>query len=154
MNQEKLYADRIKNLEREIRQIKTAHYKTATTINTMAANVATSFSLVLDQLSGSIYSSQRAIITMSALDNTNMISACYLVGINPDNYANRFVIIKRLQSSTGQAKYEAIVISQNPDDFNTLIGGGTVNLNYTLQLVGSSRFSASVSYRAITGGSS
>lgn len=154
MSQEQVYAERLKNLEREIRQLKTAHYKTATTINTMTSNVNISFSLTLDLLSGSVYSTQRAIITMTTADNTDMISACYLVGITPNNYNNRYIIVNRLQSPAGQAKYEVIVISQNADDFNTLYGGGSVNLGYTVQLVGSSKFTTSISYRSITGGSS
>lgn len=154
MNQEFLYAQRIKTLRREIRQLKTAHYKTATTISTLESDAALSFSLMLDTLSGSIYSTQRAIITMTASDNTNMISACYLVGVTPDNYANRYPAVRRMQAPPGQSKYEVAVTSQNADDYNTLAGGGSVNLSYTVRLVGSSEFNVGVSYRSITGGSS
>lgn len=154
MNQEQLYSERIKNLEREIRNLKTAHFKTATTISTMETTVGTAFSLTLDSLSGQIYSTQRAVITLTTTDGTDMISACYLEGVDPSNLNNRFAFVKRIQSPAGTAKFDVTVFSQNADDYNTLAGGGSVNLSYTLRLVGSSRFNATVTYRSIDGGSS
>ena len=153
MNPELLYDKRIKDLEREVRNLKTGYFKTATTINTMTENQTLNFSLSLNP-NAEIFSTQRAIITLDILDNSNMISACYLTGVNPNNLNNRFAFVKRLQSNNNQVKYEVLVYSQNPDDYDTLSGGGSVNLTYTVQLVGSSRFTSSVNYRSITGGSS
>lgn len=153
MNPEQLYDRRIKDLEKEVRNLKTGYFKTATTINTMTQNQTLNFSLSLNP-NAEIFSTQRAIITLDILDNSNMISACYLTGVNPNNLNNRFAFVKRLQSNNNQVKYEVLVYSQNPDDYDTLAGGGSVNLTYTVQLVGSSRFTSSVNYRSITGGSS
>lgn len=153
MNPEQLYDRRIKDLEKEVRNLKTGYFKTATTINTMTQNQTLNFSLSLNP-NAEIFSTQRAIITLDILDNSNMISACYLTGVNPNNLNNRFAFVKRLQSNNNQVKYEVLVYSQNPDDYETLAGGGSVNLTYTVQLVGSSRFTSSVNYRSITGGSS
>ena len=154
MDSAKLYDKRINNLMSEIRNLKTAHFKTATTINTMELNKTVNFSLTLDSLSGQVFSTQRAIITMTSEDGSNMISACYLNGITPSNIDDRYVFVKRISSDDGQRKYEVVVFSQNADDWNTLWGGGSVNLSYSLRLVGSSKFTASVSYRNILGGSS
>jgi len=153
MNPEQLYDRRIKDLEKEVRNLKTGYFKTATTINTMTENQTLNFSLSLNP-NAEIFSTQRAIITLDILDDSNMISACYLTGVNPKNLNNRFAFVKRLQSNNNQVKYEVLVYSQNPDDYETLAGGGSVNLTYTVQLVGSSRFTSSVNYRSITGGSS
>lgn len=148
----KLYDNRIMELEREVHNLKVAHFKTATTISTMANNQTLSFSLMWDELSGQIFSTQRAIITMVASNSTDMISACYLSGLTPSTLDDRYIFIKRLDSSAGQVRFGVTVFSQNYSDYETLSGGGSVNLSYTVQLVGSSKFTASVSYKSITGG--
>ena len=153
MSPEKLFDERMIALETEIRNLKTAHLKTATTISTKTANQALNFSLYLPD-EYSILSTQRAVITMTSKNNTDMISSCYLVSVTPSNLNDRFVFIKRVQSPTGTAKFDVVVFSQNQDDYDTLSGGGSVNLNYTVQLVGSSDYNVSVEYRALKGGSS
>lgn len=153
MDGAQLYDKKRNDLKREIRDLKTAHFKTATTINTMTASQSLSFSLMFIS-PYEIASSQRAIITLTTADNTNMISGCYLTGLTPSNLNDRYPFVKRVSSPAGTAKYEVMIYSQNPNDWDTLSGGGSVNLGYTVQLVGSSKFTVSVAYRSITGGSS
>lgn len=152
MNPELLYAKRIKDLEREIRNLKTTYFKTATTINTMTLNQTLNFSLTLDTVSGNIFSTQRAIITLRT-NNSNMINACYLNGMTPSNLDDRVVNIQRLNSNDNEIRYSVAVFSFNATDWQTLYNGGSVDLTYTVQLVGSSEFSSSLVYKAITGGS-
>lgn len=146
-----IFYRKIKELKRELHYLKTAHFKTATTISTMSLNQDLSFSLQLDGYD--IHSSQRAILTLKTTDNSNMVSACYLVNATPYNLNDRFVYIKRISSNPGEVKFDITVYSQNPSDYNTLSGGGSVNLNYTVQVVGSSQFNVSVAYKSILGGS-
>lgn len=153
MNGANLYDKMRNDLKREMRDLKTAHFKTATTIQTMTATQSLSFSLQLNP-NYEIFSSTRAIITLTTSDQTEMVSACYLQGVTPDNLNYRYPFVKRLSSPAGTVKYEVIVYSQNESDYNTLVGGGSVNVNYTVQLVGSSKFTVSVAYRPILGGSS
>ena len=148
-----LFYKRLNDLKREIRYLKTAHFKTATTINTMTLNQTVNFSLTLDGLSGNIFSTQRAIITLTTDDSSEMVSACYLNNMTPSNLDDRFIFIKRVASNPGQVRFDIAVFSQNANDYNTLYGGGSVNLSYSLQLVGSSKFSVSVEYHNILGGS-
>lgn len=148
-----LFYKRLNDLKREIRYLKTAHFKTATTINTMTLNQTVNFSLTLDGLSGNIYSTRRAIITLTTDNSSEMVSACYLTGVTPSNLNDRFIFIKRIASGVGEVKYDVAVFSQNASDYNTLAGGGSVNLSYTLEAVGSSKFSLSVEYHNILGGS-
>lgn len=155
MKNEELYDRKILDLEREIRELKTAHYKTATTISTITKTTSVSFTLAfLDMLTMQIWSTKRAIITVTTTDSSNMISACYLKGVTASNLNNRFAYVKRLASTDGQVRFEVYVYSVNNDDFNTLYNGGTVNLSYTLEIIGSSDFTTSVSYRDIKEGSS
>ena len=154
MNGAQEFDEQIKYLQAEIKQLKTAHIKTATKISTMELNTNVAFSLTLEPLSGQIFSTQRAIITMVSSNSTNMISACYLDGATPTNLDSRFVYINRIHSDSGKVQFDVSVFSQNQNDYDTLAGGGSVDLNYTVKLIGSSKFTASVSYRSITGGSS
>ena len=154
MNGAQEFDEQINYLKGEITELKTAHIKTATKISTMELNTNVSFSLTLDQLSGQMFSTERAIITMTSSNSTNMISACYLDGATPTNLDSRLVFINRINSDSGKAKFEVVVFSENENDYNTLIGGGSVNLTYTVKLIGSSKFALSVEYRSITGGSS
>ena len=152
MSQANLYDERLKNLQREVHNLKTTHFKTATTISTMTATQTLNFSLMLDSLSGNVFSTQRAIITLATTDNTDMINACYINNITPDNLNDRFVNIIRLQAGAGLTRFGIAVFSQNITDIQTLLNGGSVNLTYTAQLVGSSNFTTTVEYRSITGG--
>ena len=149
------YLDKeLEYLRKEIKNLKTAHVKTATTISTMEASGSVNFSLKLDTLTGQMYSTKRAVITLTSSNSTNFISACYLDGATPSNLNSRYVIVNRLSSASGLVKFEVMVISQNGDDYNTLSGGGSVNLSYNIKMVGSSKFSTSIDYRNIDGGSS
>ena len=154
MNSETLYDKKIKYFEQEIRNLKDAHIKTSTTIKTKTLETSVEFSLYLPTypLTTEILSTQRAIITLTASDSTNMISACYLKNVTPNNLNDRYIFVNRLSSDNGEAKYGISVFSQNVDDLNTLIGGGSVNLTYNIQVVGSSDYSLSVEYKNILGG--
>jgi len=152
MNQEQRYAQRIKTLEREIRNLKTSHVKTATTISTMYIDDSVSFSLMLDPLSGNIVSTQRAILTLSTTDGTNMLSACYINNASPVGLNDRTVEIIRLQPQNGNIRFGIAVFSQNINDYNTLAGGGSVNLTYNIRSVGTSNFITTIDYKAISGG--
>lgn len=155
MNNENLYNQKIISLKNEIRYLKTAHYKTATKISTMQNSVSINFSLFLNPDTYEIYGDKRAIITLTTSDNSDMISSCYIDEVGPSLVSDyRFVSVDRITSDVGKVKYEVIVMSQNPDDYTTLIGGGSINLNFTATLIGSSRFITSIEYRNFLGGSS
>ena len=153
MNNEQLFAHKINDLENEIRALKTAHFKTATTISTMSSEKSLGFNLQLDMLTGEITSSRRAVLTLTTTDGSDMISACYVKGVTPQNLDYRYPFVNRLDAPAGQARFEVLVFSQRQSDFETLIGGGSVTANYTVELVGSSEFTVSLEYKNILGGS-
>ena len=144
------YAKRITDLEREIRELKTAHYKTATTISTMTKTQLLSFDLKLYDYE--IWSNKRAIITLTTTDGSNMISACY-VNVKPTSLDDRYYYVNRLSSGDGEAKFEVLVYSVNNTDWTTLFNGGSVDIFVNAQMVGSSDFTYSVEYKNIEGGS-
>ena len=152
MDLEQLYNKKLIDLQNEIRNLKTTHFKTATTISTTVKTYTVNFSLMLDALSGNIYSTQRAVVNLTTVDNSNMISACYVANATPISLDDRFVSINRLKSENGVARFGIAVFSQNQNDYNILSQGGSVNLSYDLQLVGSSQFSVSAVYNSISGG--
>lgn len=141
--------ERIKNIEKEIKNLKTARFKTAATISTITQNSSITLPLKIfgDPLTYyEVISSKRAIVTFTTTDNTNMIGALYLDGVTPSNLNKRYIFVHKLNSSAGQSRYAIYIYSQNEGDFNTLSGGGSVNLSYNIQGVGSSQFTMSVSY--------
>jgi len=141
--------DRVKNIEKEIKNLKTARFKTASTISTMTKNSSVTLPLKLfgDPLTYyEIISSKRAIVTLTTTDNTNMISALYLDGVTPSNLNDRYVFVHKLNSNAGQSRFAIYVYSQNENDFNVLSGGGSVSVSYNIQGVGSSQFNISISY--------
>lgn len=141
--------NRIKYIEQEIKNLKTARFKTASTISTITSDNSISLPLKLFGDASTYYeviSSKRAVVTLTTADNTNMISALYLKGVTPNNLNDRYIFIHKLNSAAGQARFAIYVYSQNVNDFNTLAGGGSVNVNYDIQAVGSSRFTMSIKY--------
>lgn len=146
-----LYDKKLKDLEKELRNLKTAHFKTSTTISTMQKEASIELDLVLDN---DVHSDKRAIVELETVDNTEMISACYIKNMDiSDIEDGRFISIQRINSDVGKVKYEIIVLSTSYDDFITLDGGGSVKLNYDLVLIGSSGFNVKISYRNFFGGS-
>lgn len=148
----KLFYDRLKKLESEMRLLKTAHIKTATTISTLSKTTGINFNLVLDDLTGTVFSDKRAIITATTTDGTDMISACYLDGMTVALLDERNIKIERLKASDGMVKFGVVVVNGNAQDWNTLWSGGTVRLNYNIMVVGSSNFNLNVRYADFDGG--
>ena len=141
--------EKLNYIGKEIKNLKTARFKTSTMISTMTVDGSVTLPLKLFGNPGAYYeiiSSKRAVITLTTADNTNMISSLYLNGITPSTTNNRYIFVKRLNSSSGQSRFAIYVYSQNTDDYNTLSGGGSVSVSYNIQGVGSSRFSMSISY--------
>lgn len=149
MNMAAMLASKINYFTREIRNLKTAHVKTATTIATLSKSSSVTLNL---QLFGDplyyweIASNQKAVVTLTSTDGTNMISALHLKGVTPSNLNQRYIFVRRRGSNTGTAVFEIYIYSQNTDDFNTLSGGGSVSLKYNIEAIGSSDFNITVNY--------
>ncbi len=75
-----------------------------------------------------------------------MISSVYLNGVTPTNTDRRFIFIHKLASGDGVTKFAMYVYSQNSNDFDVLSGGGSINVNYSIQGVGSSQFNMNITY--------
>lgn len=141
--------DKLKTIEREIYALKTAHFKTATTITTTDVDSTVTLPLKLFGTPGLYYeviSSKRAIVTLESTDGSNMLSALYLKAVTPSNVNNRRIFVKREAGDVGKAKFAIYIYSQNSDDYDTLAGGGAVDLTYAIQGVCSSKFTINVTY--------
>lgn len=145
---------KLKDLQKKVRFLKTTHFKTATTISTITKEINVGFSLQLDSLSGDVYSTRRAVISATTTDGSDMVSACYLKDATPTSLDDRQVEVLRLQPQDGVVRFGVAVTAGNASDYNTLAGGGAVNLNYIIQVVGSSNFNIGLEYRNIDGGTS
>lgn len=143
------FDDKINYFQREIRNLKTAHAKTATTIATLKKTASVTLPLHLFGNAGQyweIISNKKAVFTLTSTDGTDMISALYVDGLTPQNFNDRYVFVRRRASTSGSVIYEMYAYSYNSDDFNTLAGGGSINLNYNITAVGSSDYTLSVAY--------
>lgn len=143
------FDDKINYFQREIRNLKTAHVKTATTIATLEKKAAVTLPLHLFGNAGQyweIISNKKAVFTLTSTDGTDMISALYVDGLTPQNFNDRYVFVRRRASTSGSVIYEMYAYSYNTNDFNTLAGGGSINLNYNITAVGSSDYTLSVVY--------
>lgn len=140
---------KIKYFEKEIRDLKTAHVKTSTTIATLEKPATIVLPLKLFGTPGQyweVISSKKAVLKLTSTDGTDMISALYINGLAPQQLNNRYVFVRRRASGAGSVAYEVYAYSYNNNDYDTLAGGGTINLNYSLTAVGSSNYNLAVSY--------
>lgn len=148
-----ILTQKIKWLQQEIRELKTAHIKTASTISTIEKTTSVDFTITSPEETTMI-STKRAIVTLTSTDGSNMISACYLDGMTYAGLNNRYVFVKRISSGDGVEKFDVLVLSVNYNDYQIISQGGSVNVSYNLKLTASSDFTVSIEYRNILGGSS
>lgn len=147
MNMLEVFTGRLNALKAEVRNLKTAHFKTSTALAVASQNSQVSFALkAYGTYAISVMSEKKAIVTLTTADGTNMVSAVYLKGATPSNLNRRRVFVDRLNSSAGQARFAIWVYSQNPDDFTALSGGGQIDVSYAIECVGTSRFNVSIEY--------
>lgn len=145
-----VFIKKMEYFKKEIRNLKTAHLKTATTLATTSKSGAVSLPLQLFGDPGVYWlvaSSKKAVVTLTTTDNTNMISALYLTGVTPSNVDDRRIFVYRVASNPGECKFEIAVYSENQNDYNTLSGGGSVNVGYNIQAVGTSNFNINITYK-------
>lgn len=150
MNIAQEFIKKVEHYGQEICSLKTAHYKTATTIATTSQNGAISLPLQLFGDPGVYWlvaSSKKAVVTLTTTDNTNMLSAVYLTGVTPSNVDNRRIFVYRVASNPGECKFEIAVYSENQTDYNTLAGGGSVTVDYNIEAVGTSNFNMEITYK-------
>lgn len=150
MNLTQELVKKIEYFRKEIRNLKTAHFKTATTLATASQSGSVSLPLQLFGDPGIYWlvaSSKKAVVTLTTTDNTNMISALYLTGVTPSNVDDRRIYVYRVASNPGECKFEIAVYSENQNDYDTLAGGGSINVSYNIQAVGTSNFNVSVTYK-------
>lgn len=143
------FYDKILYFERELRNLKTSHVKTSTTIATLEKSTSIQLSLRLYGSASSyweINSSKKAVITMTSTDGTDMISALYVNGITADNFNDRYIFVRRRATTAGKVAFEIYVYSYNTNDRDILAGGGSVVLDYNLTAVGSSNYNITVTY--------
>lgn len=146
-----LLSEKINYFKNEIRNLKTAHTKTATAIATTWTTDLITIRLKLygdPMVYQEVIGSKKAVIRLTSEDSTNMVSAAYLFNMSPGDLKDRHIFIRRRAANRGEAVFEVSVYSQNADDYNWLSGGAGryIDVDYVIMSVGSSKFSTSVSY--------
>lgn len=141
------FDERIINLQRELTTLKTTAAKSATTLETKTASGTLNFNLTITRnpVSGATgtSSTQRAIVTITSQNNRNFLS---MLTFGISTLDGRGLQVLRRPSSAGVAQFCVVVGSGNQDDYQTLIGGGSISLSYGFTVTATADFSMSVSY--------
>ncbi len=139
----------ISRMEQEITALKTSKIKTSATLAIQEQSVALSLPLTLDTLSGQVYSSKQAVITLKSADGGNFLSSLYLGMSSTENRTYR---VNRRKSDEGVVKFVVLISVGNASDWETLYGGGSVTVNFNVNIRTTSECSLSLAYEDVSFG--
>lgn len=139
----------INRMEQEILALKTSKVKTSGTLAIQEQSVALSLPLTLNTLSGQVYSSKQAVITLKSSDEGNFLSSLYLGMTGVDNRVFR---VNRRYSDAGVVKFVVIITAGNATDWQTLYGGGSVTVSFNANIRTTSECSLSLAYEEVSFG--
>lgn len=137
----------IDRMGQEILALKTSKVKASGTLAIQEQSVALSLPLTLNTLSGEVYSSKQAVITLKASDGSNFLSSLYLEMSGVDNRVFR---ANRQYSNAGVVKFVVIITAGNATDWQTLYGGGSVTINFNANVRTTSECSLSLAYEDVS----
>jgi hypothetical protein len=141
------FDNEILKLEQEIIALKTCPIKTATQMATKAVQQALSFNLEMTPFIQNYCWGENAIIlTLTSTDGNAMLTSCTLENsgdASGHNLSGRSVNIRQKECGVTSV-YRIYVTSVNNSDYETLDSGGSVTVNYTVLLTGTSDFTVSV----------
>lgn len=132
-------------IKKEILALKTIKPKTASVMKTQRKSV--SISLPLTIYAYQPMSSRAAIIKATSTDGSDMLASCTLKGVSTLN--NRIVIVQRTPGSTGVAEFAVFVAYGNSTDLETLRNGGSVTVNFNVDVTATSDINLGVSYKTL-----
>lgn len=145
------FTEKVRKMIQEVRDLKTCPIKTATQLATEKKSIDISMPMTVHP-GGSpsyAYSSKRAFITATSSDGSNMITSC-TVQNNAGDVQNHNLLLRSISifpvECGDTATYSAVVYSRNYNDIQTLVGGGSVTLNYTIDFICTSSVTLSVRY--------
>lgn len=145
------FTARVKKMTEEVRDLKTCPIKTATQLATKKKSINISMPMTVHPGTSPsyAYSYKRAYITATSSDGSNMLTSCTLQDnagdVEDHNLLGRAVSIFSVECGSA-ATYSAVVYSRNYNDIQTITGGGTLVLNYTIDFICTSDFMLSVRY--------
>jgi len=145
------FTARIKKMTEEVRDLKTCPIKTATQLATKkkSINIVMDMTVFPHPPYTYAFSVKKAFITATSNDGSNMITSCTVQDnagdVSGHNLAGRSISIFSVECGS-TATYSAVVFSTNNNDIQTIVGGGTVTLNYTIDFICTSDFTLSIRY--------
>lgn len=134
---------RIKRIQNEITLLKTSKDKSALTLKTKERTSSVALPLKLDTYGYSVYSSKKAIITLTGADSTNFLSSLTL---NTTSVSDRTYALYRRDSNAGVVQYVLLISLGNQSDYYTLSGGGSVTVNMGINVRATTDFAMTVAY--------
>ena len=147
-----MFDERVRRMEEEIVALKTCPTKTATQLATTSKTQALTFNMTIPIWHGMTpppyaYSAKQAIITCTSTTGP-MICSCHLKNNAGDvsNYALNARSVSVWNKECGSTWQFSVIVYSDGDgnsDAQTIWQGGSVSLNYTMEITASSDFTIS-----------
>lgn len=139
------FSKEILDLRNEILAIKTAHYKTASSLATKSQSVAFSIPLTIEEATGEVIGTRQAVVTAITTDGFNMLSA---LSLGTTTMNGRTISVIRRLANTGVSRFVVAVAAGNDNDFTTIANGGAVTVTLTITVTGTSDFTLTTAYES------
>lgn len=145
----KSFAEEIKYIEDEINNLKTSYLKVASEVKVITDTVDVQFSLEHIPHYPYATSTKIAEVAVTTTDGNNALCTLTLDATgDAAGYDLSGRTITNSPRSRGSVNtFDVYVTSANSDDIDTLDGGGSITLNYTMTVTCSSAFTTEVTYR-------
>lgn len=138
----RIFEDEVKQLENELNALKTVYTKTASVVRVKTTEMAVQRFTLDTGLPEEVACSQALKVTVATRDDTNML--CDMV-LRPAGSASGYNMnMRQVVFNKQQVGSDYIFVvdaaSRNVNDINIVMGGGSVQVDYYLAVVGSSDY--------------
>lgn len=143
------FTTRIKDLEREINELKTHGLRSSSSLALAEHAVSVTMQIVgysVNYLNDHCAGQSAALIKLTPQDGKSMLTmAC--VASNSDELKGRRVVLRKVPIG-GQIGYEFQIIAGSPTDLSTIQNGGSIPaMSFTLKIYATSEFTPTLTYR-------
>ena len=137
-----------KDMKNEVLALKTMHIKTPETMKTTSKSFSVSIPLKLIVAAGSVaVGAKMSVFTCTSSDGDDFLATCTLKGTTTLN--GRIIYAHRTYAQTGQVIFNVFVSNGNEQDYQTLWNGGSVTVNFNVEITTTSSVSITQKYENI-----
>lgn len=139
------FAERVKNIEARINQLKTAGLSSSSSVSTISKTIILSVKIV-----GSTYSTQSENSYRITVNWKNSAGLCSAYIKSPTNLNNRRYVLERITDSSHKCQFGfSIFDGSNQDDATISAGGSIPAFNVEIEVVATSDFDLTYTTRRL-----